>query len=98
MGSFEFNFFGRLRSFSETFGPGAVIAIVMLAVIAIMISLWRGIGLIVTSGSVVFASTLIRWGLVSLCWESAFLRDFVCQELLCFFRFILIIPFVTIFF
>lgn len=110
MGTFEFDFFGRLKSFSETFGPGALIAIIVLAIIVVMISLWRGTGLIIfilfltysvgaiTSGGVVFVSTLIRWACLALLGIGFFQGFSLPKASMLFFDFYVLLAFILIIF
>jgi O-antigen ligase len=110
IGSVEFDFFGRLRSFSETFGPGVIVAIIALAVIAVMISLWRGTGLIIfilfltysvgalTRGGVIFASTLTRWACLALLGIGFFKGFSPPKASMLFFGFYAILAFILVIF
>jgi len=110
MGTFEFDFFGRIKGFSEAFGPGAIIAILVLIIITVMISLWRGTGLIIfilfltysvgaiTSGGVIFVSTLIRWACLALLGIGFFRGFSLPKASMLFFDFYVLLAFILVIF
>jgi len=83
----KMDFFSRIRSFSEAFGPGGTLALVILALVITAITLWRGTGLVlfilfitysvgaITQGGVLFVSTMVRWACLFLL-GIGFLKEF----------------------
>ena len=73
------DFLGRLRGLLEIFGPVVFFAVIFLALLIAVITLWRGVGpalfvlfltyalSAVMEGGVVFLSTVVRWGCLILC-------------------------------
>ena len=67
------DFFGRIKTFLETFGPGGATVMIVVAFLFIGLALWRGTGFVlfmlllsfmfgtIQHGGIVFALALMRW-------------------------------------